>query len=296
MERSRGIDRSRVDRLRNLRIFAVYRISGLRGARADAWRCPDHLGRNKWKGQGNAAALAPAAVLVGKISYSLYLWHFPLLAFAAYVSIGGASLSMRLAMIALSIMLAFASWIYVERPVRQGRSIFGQREVVFGLATAAIALFGGFGVVTHFADGFPGRVNEAGRLIAAAERDINPDRGSCLQLDAGVDIAKRPPCAFGASGAPVEFALWGDSHAESLRAAFDIAAKKAGRAGIFFGNAGCIPELGIKRDNGDCDRVNEAIVARLVSLPSIHTVILSGRWGLWAEGCLTKARLDRPSY
>jgi hypothetical protein len=203
---------------------------------------------------------------------------------------------MRLAMIALSIMLAFASWIYVERPVRQGRSIFGQREVVFGLATAAIALFGGFGVVTHFADGFPGRVNEAGRLIAAAERDINPDRGSCLQLDAGVDIAKRPPCAFGASGAPVEFALWGDSHAESLRAAFDIAAKKAGRAGTFFGNAGCIPELGIKRDNGDCDRVNEAIVARLVSLPSIHTVILSGRWGLWAEGCLTKARLDRPSY
>jgi hypothetical protein len=81
-----------------------------------------------------------------------------------------------------------------------------------------------------------------------------------------------------------------------LRAAFDVAAKKAGRAGIFFGNAGRIPELGIKRDNGDCDRVNEAIVARLVSLPSIHTVILSGRWGLWAEGCLTKARLDRPSY
>jgi len=247
-------------------------------------------------GKGSVTRLLsrPAAVLVGKISYSLYLWHFPLLGFAAYVSIGGASLSMRLTMIALSVILAFASWIYIERPVREGHGIFGQREVVFGLATAAIALFGGFGVITHFANGFPGRIDEASRQIAAAERDINPDRGSCLQLDAEIDIAKRPPCAFGASGAPIEFALWGDSHAESLRAAFDIAAKKAGRAGIFFGNAGCIPELGIKRDNGNCDRVNEAIVARLVSLSSIHTVILAGRWGLWAEGAPYKGEAGPP--
>lgn len=236
------------------------------------------------KGRVTRLLSRPAAVLAGKISYSLYLWHFPLLAFAAYVSIGGPSLSMRLAMIALSIVLAFASWIYIEQPVRLGRGMFGQRQVVFGAATAAVALFGGFGVVTHFADGFPDRINEAGRQIAAAERDINPDRGSCLLLDAEIDVAKRPPCAFGDGSAPVEFALWGDSHAESLRAAFDIAAKKAGRAGIFFGNAGCIPELGIERGNRGCDRVNEAIAAYLMTLPSVHTVILAGRWGLWAEG------------
>ena len=247
-------------------------------------------------GKGSVTRLLsrPAAVLVGKISYSLYLWHFPLLAFAAYVSIGGASLSMRLAMIGLSIILAFTSWIYIEQPVRQGRGIFGQREVVFGAATAAVTLFGGFGMVTHFADGFPGRINEAGRQIAAAERDINPDRGSCLQLDSEIDIAKRPPCAFGAGSVPVEFALWGDSHAESLRAAFDIAAKKAGRAGIFFGNAGCIPELGIERGNSGCDRVNEAIAAYLLILPSVHTVVLAGRWGLWAEGSPYKSEAGPP--
>jgi peptidoglycan/LPS O-acetylase OafA/YrhL len=246
------------------------------------------------KGRVTRLLSRPAAVLVGKISYSLYLWHFPLLAFAAYVSIGGASLSMRLAMIALSITVAFASWIYIEQPVRQGRGIFGQREVVFGAAAAAAALFGGFGAVTHFAYGFPGRINEAHRQIAAAEQDINPDRGSCLQLDSEIDIAKRPPCAFGASGVPVEFALWGDSHAESLRAAFDIAAKKAGRAGIFFGNSGCIPELGIERDSSGCDRVNEAIAAHLLSLPSVHTVILAGRWGLWAEGSPYKSEAGPP--
>jgi hypothetical protein len=158
------------------------------------------------KGRVTQLLSRPAAVLVGKISYSLYLWHFPLLAFAAYVSIGGPNLSMRLAMIALSILLAFASWIYIEQPVRLGRGIFGQRQVVFGAAAAAVALFGGFGVVTHFADGFPGRINEAGRQIAAAERDINPDRGSCLLLDAEIDVTKRRRCAFGDGSAPVEFA------------------------------------------------------------------------------------------
>src|SRR5215469_8697333 len=154
-----------------------------------------------WAGMGGKGRVTrllsrPVAVLVGKLSYSLYLWHFPLLAFAGYVSIGGASLPLRLAMIALSIILAYASWICIEQPVRQGRGVFARRETVFGAAAAAIALFGGFGVITYFADGFPDRINEAGRQMAAAEQDINPDRGSCLPLDSWVDVANWPPCVL----------------------------------------------------------------------------------------------------
>jgi hypothetical protein len=52
-----------------------------------------------------------------------------------------------------------------------------------------------------------------------------------------------------------------------LRAAFDIAAKKAGSAGMFLGNAGCIPELGVIRGNGSCAGVNELIATHLLSLP-----------------------------
>jgi peptidoglycan/LPS O-acetylase OafA/YrhL len=138
-----------------------------------------------WAGTGGKGSVTrllshPAAVLVGKMSYSFYLWHFPLLAFAGYVSIAGASLAVGLAMIALSAALALASWVYIEQPVRQGRGVFGRREAVFSAAAAAMVLFGGFGVITYVADGFPGRLNEAGRKIADAERDINPDRRACL--------------------------------------------------------------------------------------------------------------------
>ena len=252
-----------------------------------------------WAGMGGKGRVTrllsrPGAVLVGKISYSLYLWHFPLLAFAAYASTGPLSLSMRLAIVALSVILAFASWMYIEQPVRQGRGLFGQSQTIFGAAAAAIALFGGFGVIDHFTGGFPGRINEAARQIVAAEQDINPDRTACLQLGDESDIAKRPLCEFGVRGAPIEFALWGDSHAETLRAAFDAAAGRARRAGTFFGHTGCIPELGIDRQNNGCDRINAAIAAHLAALTSVHTVILAGRWGLWAEGATYKTEGGRP--
>jgi peptidoglycan/LPS O-acetylase OafA/YrhL len=242
------------------------------------------MGGKETKGGLTRSLSHPALVLTGKISYSLYLWHFPLLAFAAYVIVGGPSLTARLALVVLAVVLAFASWFYVEQPVRQGRWIFGNTKAVFGTAAAALALFGGFGLAAHFAGGFPGRIGEPGLQILASEGDINPDRGSCLKLDDATDITRRPLCNFGVTNAAPQFALWGDSHAESLRASVDVAARKVQRAGIFFGTAGCIPELGIDRDSGGCDRVNEAIAAYLLSQPSIHTFVLAGRWGLWAEG------------
>jgi peptidoglycan/LPS O-acetylase OafA/YrhL len=240
-------------------------------------------------GKGTVARLLShrAMVLVGKISYSLYLWHFPLLAFAAYAVTGGASPLGRLSILAVSVVIASASWLYVEQPVRQGRGVFGQGAAVFTVAAAAIALFGGLGLTSFLAHGFPGRISEPGLQIAAAADEINADRAACLYWNP-TDVARRQRCTFGVASMPSEFALWGDSHAESLRAAFDTAAKKAGRAGGFFGTGGCIPELGIERDNFGCDRVNESIVAHLVSLPSIHTVILAGRWVLWAEGSFYK--------
>ena len=225
----------------------------------------------------------PALVLVGKMSYSLYLWHFPLLAIAAYVVVDGASVTVRLAFIALSVVLALLSWIYIEQPIRRGEWIFGDVKTVFGAAAATLALFGGFGLTAHFSDGFPSRIPQPGLQIVAAESDFNPDRNLCLQLYDDADVGRRPTCKFGADGTP-QFALWGDSHAESLRAALDAAARRARRTGIFLGNSGCIPEVGIYRGKSGCLRANDAIAEYLLSQPSIQTVILDGRWGLWAEG------------
>jgi len=164
-----------------------------------------------WAGSGKSGTVTrllshPAPALVGKISYSLYLWHFPLLAFAAYVLVDGPSIAVRIALIALSVVIAFASWIYVEQPVRQGRWIFGDVKTVFGAAAVALALFGGFGLTTHFTGGFPSRIEEPRSEIVAAQSDIDPDRNLCLATDGDTEISRRPSCKFGVSDAVPQFA------------------------------------------------------------------------------------------
>lgn len=245
-----------------------------------------------WAGIGRKATVThvlshPWAVFVGKISYSWYLWHFPLLAFVSYIFVGGPSLLTRLALIALSSVLAIASWFFVEQPVRKGQWIFGKPEAVFASAAAAIVVFGGFGLLLPLSGGFPSRIT-SGQEILEGEHDFNPDRSLCLNSVDDTDIAASTLCKFGVNDATARFALWGDSHAESLRAGLDAAAKKTGNAGIFLGTAGCIPELGIERSVGKsvgsgCDRINAAIV-EFLSRSAISTVILAGRWGLWVEG------------
>jgi peptidoglycan/LPS O-acetylase OafA/YrhL len=238
-------------------------------------------------GRGSITRLLshPGPVFVGKISYSLYLWHFPLLAFGSYIVTPGLSLAVRIALVALSIILAVGSWLYVEQPVRQSRWIFGNTKAVFGAAAAAIVLFGSFGFAAHFANGFPSRMDREDRQIMAGKDDSGPDRYQCFMSDP-IDIIRRPPCRLGTDdGSPPQFALWGDSHAESLRVAVGGAAERARRAGLYIGSSGCIPQLSIERkDIPQCRQLNDAIFRYLVSIPSIEAVILSGRWGLWAEG------------
>jgi peptidoglycan/LPS O-acetylase OafA/YrhL len=241
-----------------------------------------------WAGTGGNSTVTralshPLAVLTGKISYSFYLWHFPLLAFGSYVVVNGLSVSTRLVLILLSAVLAIASWLWVEQPVRQGNWIFGKTAVVFGAAATAIALFGAFGFMSYVVGGFPNRFSKPILQIVSSENDFNPDRARCLKL-AGTHEISRPSCLMGARDVEPQFVLWGDSHAESLRPAVDAAATKVHRAGMFFGTAGCIPELGFERERPGCHSANSAILEEIKSMPSIDTVILAGRWGLWAEG------------
>jgi len=71
-------------------------------------------------------------VLIGLISYSAYLWHQPILAFARIRSLYDLSDAARLGAIVLSLMLAWLTWRYVERPFRDRTLIPARRVVQFG--------------------------------------------------------------------------------------------------------------------------------------------------------------------
>ena len=63
-------------------------------------------------------------VFIGLISYSLYLWHWPVIVFQrnyAFLISGGSERAQKAVMVAASLILATLSWKFVEQPFRVGR-------------------------------------------------------------------------------------------------------------------------------------------------------------------------------
>lgn len=97
----------------------------------------------------------PALVAIGLMSYSAYLWHQPLFAFARHTHESEPSLAVLLALSAGALVLAWLSWRFVEKPFREkGRF---SRRVVFSAALAGSLLIAGVGVGGAYLDGLPQR-------------------------------------------------------------------------------------------------------------------------------------------
>ncbi|MCP5182059.1 MAG: acyltransferase [Pseudomonadales bacterium] len=109
-------------------------------------------------------------VQVGLLSYSLYLWHQPLFAFARLLDVHPPSLVVYLALIVLSFLLAWLSWRFVEAPFRN-RARVSTRLLVVSLGTASLLALGA-GVGMHVAKGAPGRfdADAADVLVSREER------------------------------------------------------------------------------------------------------------------------------
>lgn len=235
-----------------------------------------------------ALALKPV-VFVGLISYSLYLWHWPILVFAR-IELNRALLPWETwACVALSFALAALSWRYVEQPLRQRKII--PRRPLLASAITTMVVTALFGAAVASARGVPQRLQPEIRKILAEESNHEPRMDICFGLTAH-DVKQGRLCRIGsASAANPSFLLWGDSHADALLPAVQKAAREHNRAGLFAATDSCAPLLGVVRpDMRKCKPFNDA-VAKVALRPQIKEVILDARWSKNAYG---KARSDGP--
>jgi hypothetical protein len=94
-----------------------------------------------------------AMVWVGAISYPLYLWHWPALAFARIVEGATPSVSIRLGAVVLSIFLAWLTFVCIEKPLR-----FGWKSALrTPLLILAMAVLGYVGLACKNSAGYPDR-------------------------------------------------------------------------------------------------------------------------------------------
>ena len=191
-------------------------------------------------GQTSHALLlgCPPVAFVGLISYSLYLWHWPLLAFTRYWSIGVIPFSTRITLLIVAFLLATVSWRFVESPFRQ-RAVFAGRQSLFCFALSSFALVLAFAGYIVFSHGYPPRLPASVLEYAASESDI-PTQYHKKSSDIQSDNLPR----FGHADKPPSLLLWGDSQGYCMLPAFNELANHLGIVGVAITHGARPPVLG----------------------------------------------------
>jgi peptidoglycan/LPS O-acetylase OafA/YrhL len=236
-------------------------------------------------GQNSPTAARPATIVtrilqasplvwIGLISYSLYLVHWPINAFAHYLSLQNIDSSTVIAMAVASVALATFSWKYVEQPFRRKRP-FTAPLPVFGFSSAAIVLLCALGSAGALGHGFPQRFPDFSR-----QRIIVGDwrNGVCFNEGSSpIENWNLADCTR-THGFADNVLLWGDSFAAHYVSGLDANIGKIQANVIEYTYAGCPPDLSyfsFARPN--CTRFNKRALT-IIHDANIQAVILSGRW------------------
>ncbi len=229
---------------------------------------------------GALLGLGPIA-FVGRISYSLYLWHWPLYVFARYLDFRDPRPAEIVLLIALSFALAVFSWVYIEQPFRKSAGRM-PRPYLFAGGIGAMGASAVLALLLIFGNGLPGRLTPDLRAILAEQEDHEPRIDTCFGLTPN-DVREGRLCRIGLPGRTPSFLLWGDSHADAVLPAVDEVAKRQGRTGLFAGGRSCPPLIDVTTSRPECRAFNANVMA-LASRPEIREVILEARWAKYAEG------------
>ncbi|MFZ9278264.1 MAG: acyltransferase family protein [Candidatus Limnocylindrus sp.] len=259
---------------------------------------------------GGAAPSGPVRLLtaaplrlLGKISYSLYLWHWPLLVLPLLFlerALTGVEIVVA---VAAAIVVSWVSWRFVEQPFRYGdrsrraTSWSAIRAGVAGILSVALFTQGLAAALPSTvvavqptpspsgsptaSDGPIALPQDLAPSLASARDDEERLRGDgCLAFER---VTTPPECVYGVKGSTVTIALVGDSHASHWFPAIEAIALERGWRLLTFVKVSCsfttLPQrnLALKRAYRECTTFNEATVARLSEIKPALTIIVNRR-------------------
>ena len=225
-------------------------------------------------------------VYIGKISYSLYLYHWPIFVFARYVANHELDLTTMAILTAVSIVAASLSYRYIEQPFRTAGK--WRRPVIFGAASICMAAGICFGAIVHLGAGLPGRLPAKVSAQGMTASDTNPAQRRCDGLSPAA-IDHDAACVIGAPSSAPSFLLLGDSFGDAISPGVAAAALETGRSGFALTLPGCFPLQGVLETIPDgegytCANFMNAAIPFIRRHPEIKTVILVARWSTAVTG------------
>ena len=228
-------------------------------------------------------------VAIGLISYPLYLWHWPLLAFLRIELLAQPSYAARFSAVVATFALSGVTYFFLERPLKAQKSKF----VVISLIVVA-ALLGAVGWAVAANRGAPSRwFSDAGmqRLFSAPyDMDADLRKGTCF-IDTSTSGAEalRSEC-LECSGAPNrQILIWGDSHAAHLFPGFAEEAHRRGACVSQISATSCPPLIGGIMPDQNCVDIFKFAMNAIRSHPPAF-LALGSRWSRDQQGLEQKLR------
>lgn len=232
-----------------------------------------------WAGSESASALNRVLALrplvtIGLLSYSLYLWHWPILMFYQYYTVDSLSPLEQLVLVFFMLTASWLSWRFVERPFRSSSFPIGR---LTGWSLAVMAVLGLGAASFVFSGGLPQRLSgDAAAINAAVGTHFRCAVGDYVAFGAGRGCSLTPD---GRNVASLDLVLLGDSHAQMYAPVVTELLDRDQLQGLLVPANGCMPMRKLNV-TADCLRVAEANLSAVLDLESVQTVVVAFYWDL----------------
>ena len=216
---------------------------------------------------------------IGLISYSAYLWHQPLLAFARHRSSLEISDFLVIILCVSSLLLAYFSWRYVEAPFRN-KQIFPKKNI-FLFSITGILFFTSIGFLIHLNEGFTQRIPSN---LNMETMKYSPLRIQCHSAE--------EPCEYFNDN--LSWATFGDSHVVELSYAL-AKSLELDNIGVQHNSySGCKPS--INDITSDCYTWTKKAIERLNNNQAIENIVVSFRLTYYMSGNTKISPTNKNTY
>jgi peptidoglycan/LPS O-acetylase OafA/YrhL len=246
--------------------------------------------------------IAPARYL-GRISYSLYLWHWPLLILVP-IAIGVDDLGLRLALAGVAIVVAAISTEVIERPFRTADLPQRRAGTAVQLGLAASVAVGMAGLLMSGAIAIPTPWVKSDQVVvelAGVREDLPASYSDGCHLD--FEATKPTDCVYGDPEGTRTAVLFGDSHAAQWLPALDAYARSQGWRLESHTKSGCSPvlldfwERRLRREYRECFKWRNAVAERIREVrPTVVFVGSTRDYELWQNGRALRIRDAYPVW
>lgn len=221
----------------------------------------------------NRALSNRAVVWVGLISYPLYLWHWPLLAFARIQAASVPSWQMRASMVLLAVALAAVTTFLIERPIRRLKLRGSWHVIVLCVLVAAIGVAG---YLAFKRDGMAFRMNSMTNRFTDTDFDVKTAwREHKCFIDGDETSTFAPECTGSGQGPLV--VLWGDSYAAAVYPGLAALQKHYQFRLSQYTASGCHPLMPDDADQARCADIHRLTI-NAIKKGKPDLVILDSNW------------------